>query len=318
MSDTKVTLDDFEFRDFEVPEEINFGGDQAVDIKRLIGGTRIVDAMGADDDPLEWSGMFRGEDALDRARQLDAKRRAGRALSLTYGELAYTVVIESFKSRYQSFYEIPYRISLVIISDDAEPAAGGETVGVDEMVLADMVAANELRTAIPDAPLGGLMDTLSTAVGSVGSFAGAGLSTISGVLSPLAAVQDRVGELLNAAETALGSVQAVGSVIPGLSAADLSSGLLGQVYAARDAANLFDLQSVLGRMEVNLGAIGTSGGEFITAGADLFALASKAYGDASEWSTIARANGLTDPIVQGVQTLLIPPTPRGDGGVLGE
>jgi nucleoid-associated protein YgaU len=45
-------------------------------------------------------------------------------------------------------------------------------------------------------------------------------------------------------------------------------------------------------------------------------MALDSYGDASEWTTIARANGLVDPLLTGIQTILVPPLARGDGGVL--
>src|SRR5438874_2012627 len=47
MSDVTLTLDGFVFRDFEIPDALPFGGAQALSMKRLIGGARISDAMGA-------------------------------------------------------------------------------------------------------------------------------------------------------------------------------------------------------------------------------------------------------------------------------
>lgn len=52
-------------------------------------------------------------------------------------------------------------------------------------------------------------------------------------------------------------------------------------------------------------------------GANLFALAAKYLGDATQWNRIAQLNGLTDFIVVGEATLKIPPAGSGNGGVLG-
>lgn len=54
-------------------------------------------------------------------------------------------------------------------------------------------------------------------------------------------------------------------------------------------------------------------------GGDLYRIAAKTYGDATQWYRIAQANGLTDPIVAGPAMLVIPdPTPRPtNGGILG-
>ena len=48
----------------------------------------------------------------------------------------------------------------------------------------------------------------------------------------------------------------------------------------------------------------------------LFHVAAREYGDASQWWRIARANGITDPVIPGLVTLTIPnpdPATQGDG-----
>lgn len=52
------------------------------------------------------------------------------------------------------------------------------------------------------------------------------------------------------------------------------------------------------------------------AGGDLYRIALQQYGDATAWDQIARANGLTDPVVRGVQLLTIPPYAGGGPVVL--
>lgn len=60
--------------------------------------------------------------------------------------------------------------------------------------------------------------------------------------------------------------------------------------------------------------------QITVAGANLFALAAQYLGDATQWNRIAQANGLTDFIVVGTATLVIPPYDlnAGNGGVLNE
>lgn len=55
------------------------------------------------------------------------------------------------------------------------------------------------------------------------------------------------------------------------------------------------------------------------AGANLFVLAAQEYGDATQWDRIARRNGLWDPVITGIVTLILPPpNPRtATGGILG-
>lgn len=52
------------------------------------------------------------------------------------------------------------------------------------------------------------------------------------------------------------------------------------------------------------------------AGGNLMQLAANVYGDAKAWTGIAKANKITDPVVQGVQTLNVPVRPDNAGGVL--
>ena len=68
-------------------------------------------------------------------------------------------------------------------------------------------------------------------------------------------------------------------------------------------------------MVKNLDAIGVSGSS-ITTTSDLYTLAAQQYGDVSAWTTIAKANDLTDPILTGINTIRIPPTQDGSNGVL--
>ena len=54
-------------------------------------------------------------------------------------------------------------------------------------------------------------------------------------------------------------------------------------------------------------------------GGDLYRLAARTYGDATQWYRIAAANNLVDPLVPGPMTLVIPDatTQPTNGGILG-
>jgi hypothetical protein len=56
--------------------------------------------------------------------------------------------------------------------------------------------------------------------------------------------------------------------------------------------------------------------EFNTAGGNLFAIAAAELGDATQWIRIAEMNNLTDPMIQGVVTLVLPLVdPTAGGGI---
>jgi hypothetical protein len=50
------------------------------------------------------------------------------------------------------------------------------------------------------------------------------------------------------------------------------------------------------------------------AGENLFALGAKYLNDATQWIRIAQANNLSDPVLQGVNTVVIPPVNASAGG----
>lgn len=52
------------------------------------------------------------------------------------------------------------------------------------------------------------------------------------------------------------------------------------------------------------------------AGGNLFQIAAAELGDATQWIRIAQLNNLSDPMLSGVVTLLIPdPNPNAGGGI---
>ena len=52
----------------------------------------------------------------------------------------------------------------------------------------------------------------------------------------------------------------------------------------------------------------------VTAGGNLFQVAAATLGDATQWIRIAQLNNLSDPMLQGVVTLLIPDVDANTGG----
>ncbi len=54
----------------------------------------------------------------------------------------------------------------------------------------------------------------------------------------------------------------------------------------------------------------------VIAGGNLFQIAAQQLSDATQWIRIAEANSLSDPMLSGVVTLIIPdPDPNAGGGV---
>lgn len=314
--DTTLKLGDFEFSGMEIPASIAFGGSQRLSVHQLIGGAKVVDAMGRADKPLTWGGLFMGTTAVDRARYLDTLRVAGLPLALTWGAFSYLVLIREFDAVYEKSYQVPFSITCEVVKDNTSPVTTISAPPVDQAVGDDATAAAALADDVGDPELTGDMDSVTAAIGSVSSFATAAQSTINSVLQPIAVARQRVDVLIASAANATANATTFGSVLPGNPVSIAAARLSGQVVAMQQASSLFELRSILGRMQANLGQINQSQRTVATAGGNLFAIAEREYGDAGAWTGIAAANGLTDPFIQGAQILTIPPTPGDTSGVL--
>lgn len=317
MADTQLKLGSFVFADMEIPEKVPFGGRQSLAAHDMIGGGRVVDAMGAFEESITWSGLFRGPQAMARASELDQFRIAGKPLPLTWWDRRFTVVIETFKADFQRFYLVPYSITCMVVKNEARTPGAATGPSADSQIRADMATASGLATTVNDGGLTATMTTLQSAVSSVSDFAKATQTTINGVLQPLAAVQAQVKTLIASTGNLLTNVATVGGVLPNNPIARQVAALNGQVAAMSSAPALYNLQAVLGRMGSNLAAAPGATKIVTTAGGSLFSIAAQQYGDATAWSKIAAANNTTDPQISGLATMKIPPAASGVvGGVL--
>jgi hypothetical protein len=128
------------FEQFEVPEQINFGGWQRIAVHRLVGGGRVIDAMGPEEPEISFEGVFSGSTSVLRARSLDVLRRTGEPIPLIWDSFYYTVLVRQFTAMYTSATWIPYSVSCAVIRDEA---AGLVDMAVDltATVLGDIVNA---------------------------------------------------------------------------------------------------------------------------------------------------------------------------------
>lgn len=329
-----LTLDtpngSFVFQASEVPEKIRFGGSQLLDVQKMIGGRRRINAIGADDDPLEWSGWFLYASALSRARFLDSVRREGLTCTLSWDALRYQVVVHQFHADYEKPFKIPYTISFEVIEDQTATVDSVPAVTPAQSLATDMARMGTLSNCIGDSTLNGLMGDLKSAMDAVSAAAqpianglkavttfiagvancaeqvvntvGAAVATVT---APLAAVASHVQFLISSAEGVMASGL---GVLPGLPASTTIFTALARVNSAVQLPELYELRSICARMQVNLPLVSvpTSARAITVGGGDLFTIASQQYGDASRWVDIAKANGLTDPMLTGIHTLTIP------------
>lgn len=316
MPDLVLTLGNFAFQGKEVPQAIAVGGIQRLVSHALIGGIRVIDAIGRLDDDLEWSGWILGPDATRRSQALDAIRIAGAPVILAWANYRYQVIVRRYSARFMRTYQYAYQIACEVISDLTSLSSAATDLSIDGAVTDDLNTGNGLATTVNDSSLTPLMSTLSNAIGSVSTFAGASPSVINSTLEPLAAAAQRVALLQATGDMSVEGALGFAGLIAGGSGEDMAMTFGMQLSALDQLASLSQLSGVLGRMRQNLSSAGSSDNTVTAVGGNLFSVAASEYGDAGEWTTIAQANGLTDPFIAGDADLVIPATPADAGGIL--
>jgi hypothetical protein len=140
-----LILGGFAFTDYAIPEVVAQGGEHNLVVHKLIGGNRVIDAMGPDDADISWSGRFQGPSATPNAMALDQLRKAGAQLPLIIDSQVYTVAIKKFEWDYQRSYQILYRITCVVVSSMggsiALPATLDVLIGADMALAAGLAAS---------------------------------------------------------------------------------------------------------------------------------------------------------------------------------
>ena len=128
--------------DYSVPEKVPFGGKQTIAKHKLIGGYRVLDAMGVDDCDIKWSGRLQGAQATAKALAIDAMRQAGQPVSLTWDQFTYTVLIEEALFEFERPYQVLYRISCITQTSPGGPTNFASTL--DGLVSSDLAMVTSL------------------------------------------------------------------------------------------------------------------------------------------------------------------------------
>lgn len=132
------------FDSYAIPERIPYGGEQALAVHKLLGGQRVVDAMGPNDDDLSWSGRFQGQLAMVQANRLDALRSSGSQVPLFFGGRMYQVVVKRAVLNYERPYQIPYSVTCLPVSSPNSGLFGLIVQTVDALVSGDMASVADL------------------------------------------------------------------------------------------------------------------------------------------------------------------------------
>ena len=248
---TYLTLAGYTFAGFGVPERINGGGHQKLVVHKFLGGARVFDSLGPDDDPIEWKGTFRSLDGFDpvtQARFLDAVRFAGKPVTLTYWNYTYQVFISYFKWEFARFHEVDFHLICEVYVDPAlqapgpgltlDGAVGGDLVLASTLAEGSVIATNELIAA-------------AVAYSSYGPLANA---SPAGILSIAAGVTSAISGLSAIAAAADVSFGNPGGVVAGGILSVMAASLTAQAQTIIDGACAQAALSVMQRINLNISA----------------------------------------------------------------
>ncbi len=128
------------FTDYSAPQHMPFGGEQAMVVHKLPGGSRVIDVLGPNDMDLCWHGRFWGDGAYSTALLLDTMRRAGQVLPLSFAGQSYLCIIREFTAEIERLpVSVLYRIEVVTTSNVLGQVAG--SIGGTALAAADLAAA---------------------------------------------------------------------------------------------------------------------------------------------------------------------------------
>jgi hypothetical protein len=251
-----LTLGGVVFEDFEVPESINFGGEQMLLVHKLPGGSRVIDAMGRDDKDITWSGRFRGGNAELRARALDFLRIQGQPLTLTWSTQLFQVVIRSFDATFQQSFEIPYTITCTVLNDEFT-VLGSLLTSIDQALGIDLNSALTLGGALNLAAITAALAQVQTVVATVQTVKNAAPASLASISGAILATGVATTAAIGSATALLNTGGSVAGVVAGGSPSSMASALSNQAGAYAQLAQLYQLSSTVGRMTTNMANIGS-------------------------------------------------------------
>lgn len=245
-----ISLGDFVFASFEVPERVDWGGIQKVVVHNLIGGGRRVDRLGFEPMPLTWTGVFLGSDATSRAAALQKLSFDGTEQRLVFAGSDYQVAVSRFTAeQFREFY-VAYHIECTVTVDNNQnPPQGAGSSFLD-----------------------GLNNDISSALGfNVGATLSAGMTAIKTTISAVQPVLGAVSAVFPGSKALLGISQGLNlaqgtiSTVGGIANSALKSlttiaNGTGNLLGATTLAGALQAMPIIGGSVANIAAAANSGG----------------------------------------------------------
>jgi hypothetical protein len=306
---TRLIVGNVEFTGLEVPESVSIGAKQQLVVHKLVGGKRVVDVLGLDYKNIRWSGWMTGATAGDRVTEIETLRDAGLPLNFNMDGYHFSVMIEDFEARFEHVYRRYYSIDLLVVSRLDAPITANALAGtLDALINSDVGESLGLASVINSDSVTTGVNAIKDAVSQVQGFANATIDTVQTVIRPLVATQAVVQSVISQVGASINDITTLGGLVPGNPVSTAANNVLRQGEALTQLAPLYQMQSVLDRLQKNVlaGPLANGTSSVTTSNSTLQKVAADSYGDQSRWTEIAAANSIVDPQLGGIQTIKIP------------
>jgi hypothetical protein len=236
-------------------------------------------------------------------------RDEGQLLTFNLDSYYFSVMIQSFTPVFEHIYRRRYSIELVVKERlDAPITANALSGTLDALINSDVGESLGLASIINSDAVTSTINTVKDAVSQVQGFANATIDTVQSVIRPLVAAQQVVQSVISQVGASVNDITTLGGLIPGNPVSTAANNVLRQGAALTQLAPLYQMQSVLERIQKNVlaGPLANGTSSVTTSNSSLQKIAADSYGDQSRWTEIAAANSIVDPQLDGIQTIKIP------------
>jgi hypothetical protein len=239
LLNSPIQLGSIDLQNFEIPQSVHFGGRHRLAIHALVGGQRIVERLGPDDDDIQFQGIFSGPTAESRARAFDDLRLSGGIIWLTWESFRRRVIVRSFTADYHSPWWIPYQVRCTVVHQR-------RTAVTQRASLASVLSA-DFSTALMYATGSTVSLTLLQAAMSSTNSLTAGSADQTMAIAEADTVVQGVNGQIDEQSSLLTSPFPSDTGAPGLRDSYLS-----KVESARSLAAAVNLRSYVGRIGMNI------------------------------------------------------------------
>lgn len=142
MPTDSLSLGGIVFDNYSTPTTMMGGGNQALVLHKLPGGSRAIDTLGPDEAEVTWEGQFFGDNAYSTALALDAIRQAGQVVPLVWGGQFRSVILSNFVYHVRRMPNwVLYNVVCTVYQNPMLGGLGSAISSIDSLVTSDLSLA---------------------------------------------------------------------------------------------------------------------------------------------------------------------------------